>query len=399
MYFLDAYDLRARSYRRRFVPGSARMPWEHAVYSASMVAHRPTRTLTLLLVLAALAAAGAAPPAQPADPDPQALGREATQRFRAGEIGPLWAQMTSRMREALGSEQALEQFRAQVLDQFGEAKALIEETVDSEAGVRVYRRFERFSKVPAVIVTEWSFDADDRIAGFYVRPRQEPAEPAESPHLDYETKNRLRLPFDGEWTVGWGGRTAEQNNHVIATDQRFAYDFLVQKDGTSYRGDGERLADYYCWDRPILAAAAGEVVAAVDGLDDNLPGETDPAHAAGNHVILDLGRGEYALLAHLRKGSLAVGVGDRVTAGRELGRCGNSGNTSEPHLHFHLQDGPRFGEGLGLPAFFSDYLADGEPVARGEPVRGQTVAPADREARSAAAEEPAEDEDAEADPP
>jgi hypothetical protein len=364
-----------------------------------MLAHHPARALTLLLVVAALAAAGAAPPAQQADRDPHALGREATQRFRDGEIGALWAQMTDRMQEALGGEQALEQFQAQVREQLGEPTALVEETVDSQAGLHVYRRLERYTKVPVVVVTQFAFDADGRIAGFHVRPQQEPAEPAESPHLDYETKNRLRLPFDGEWFVFWGGRTAEQNYHVIAADQRFAYDLLVLVDGTSHRGDGDRLADHHCWDRPILAPADGEVVAAIDGLDDNSIGETDPAHAAGNHVILDLGEGEYALLAHLRKGSLAVGVGDRVTAGRELGHCGNSGNTSEPHLHFHLQDGPRFGEGLGLPAFFSDYLADGEPVARGEPVRGQTVAPADREARSPAAEEPAEDEGTEADPP
>jgi murein DD-endopeptidase MepM/ murein hydrolase activator NlpD len=70
-----------------------------------------------------------------------------------------------------------------------------------------------------------------------------------------------------------------------------------------------------------------------------------------------------------------VKAGQRVVAGQELGRCGNSGNTSEPHLHFHLQDAPEFGQGNGLPAFFEHYIADGEAVERGEPVRGQTIAP------------------------
>ncbi|MCE7033233.1 M23 family metallopeptidase, partial [Lysobacter sp. GX 14042] len=76
---------------------------------------------------------------------------------------------------------------------------------------------------------------------------------------------------------------------------------------------------------------------------------------------------------HLRQDSVAVEAGQQVAAGDELGRCGNSGNTSEPHLHFHLQDSPVFGEGLGLPAFFNDYTADGEAVERGEPVQGQVV--------------------------
>ena len=81
------------------------------------------------------------------------------------------------------------------------------------------------------------------------------------------------------------------------------------------------------------------------------------------------------MLAHLRQGSVAVGQGQQVAAGDTLGRCGNSGNTSEPHLHFHLQDSPVFGQGNGLPAFFNDYTADGKAVDRGEPVQGQVVSP------------------------
>jgi murein DD-endopeptidase MepM/ murein hydrolase activator NlpD len=93
-------------------------------------------------------------------------------------------------------------------------------------------------------------------------------------------------------------------------------------------------------------------------------------------VILDLGGGEYALLGHLRRGSVRGKHGDRVDAGAEIGRCGNSGNTTEPHLHFHLQDSPHLGDGHGLPAFFVDYVAHGKAVKRGEPTRGQIVAPA-----------------------
>jgi murein DD-endopeptidase MepM/ murein hydrolase activator NlpD len=92
-------------------------------------------------------------------------------------------------------------------------------------------------------------------------------------------------------------------------------------------------------------------------------------------VILDHGNGEYSLLAHLRHGSVAVAAGARISAGDKVGECGNSGNTTEPHLHYHLQDTPVFGRAEGLPAQFTGYVADGRPVARGEPVRGQTIHP------------------------
>ena len=96
---------------------------------------------------------------------------------------------------------------------------------------------------------------------------------------------------------------------------------------------------------------------------------------AGNHVVLDLGHGEYALLAHMQRGSVRVRVGDRVRTGDVLGLTGNSGNSSEPHLHFHVQDRPGlFGGARGLPVSFVDYRADGRRVARGTPVQGQFIA-------------------------
>lgn len=112
---------------------------------------------------------------------------------------------------------------------------------------------------------------------------------------------------------------------------------------------------------------------ATDGLSDNKPGVMDRDHPTGNHVILDHGNGEFSFLAHLKQGSVAVKVGDRVKPGDKLGLCGNSGNTSEPHLHYHLQTTAKFGAGEGLPAQFLNYIADGKEVARGEPVQGQTI--------------------------
>jgi murein DD-endopeptidase MepM/ murein hydrolase activator NlpD len=62
----------------------------------------------------------------------------------------------------------------------------------------------------------------------------------------------------------------------------------------------------------------------------------------GNYVIIDHGNGEYSFLAHLKKGSMVVAVGDSLKSGQFIGLCGNSGNSSEPHLHYHLQNKPIF---------------------------------------------------------
>jgi hypothetical protein len=187
----------------------------------------------------------------------------------------------------------------------------------------------------------------------------------------------LRLPFDGRWWLADGPRPQIGAHHLVASDQRHAYDFAVWRDGGTFRGDGRENADYWAWGRPVLAPADAIVVTARDGVPDNpRPGlDTNVREAAGNHVSLDLGGGEYALLGHFRNGSVMVRPGQRVRAGQPLGRCGNSGNSSEPHLHLHLQDRPEFRPGgpTGLPIRFRRHLADGVLRAHGAPLSGQIV--------------------------
>jgi len=324
------------------------------------------KLLTAVLVVSALLAA------QDGQPDPiLARGQSCCARFTAGETEALWGEMDEGLRSLLGSEDNLKAFRAQVQAQLGDELALVEETVEQKGDARVYVRTSRYAKVPAVIRTVFSFDAQDRIAGFVIQPV--PAE-APSEHLQRLTKTELHLPFGGEWTVFWGGRTLAENDHAATVDQRFAYDILMLRDGSSHVGDGQRNEDYHCFGQPLRAPGAGVVVVAVDGIADNVPGHMNRAQPPGNHIIIDHGNGEFSLLAHFRQGSLKVAPGDRVAVGDALGQCGNSGNSSEPHLHYHLQDAPAFGQGVGLPAQFQGYTADGQPVARGEPVKGQRIA-------------------------
>lgn len=339
----------------------------------------PILAAALSLALAALplaapvqSAAEHAPAAEAAANPGMSEGRELSRLFLAGDTAAVWARMDAPMREGLGNADALVQFRAQLARDLGEEQSLLDEQVVEQSGLRVYVRVARWSKAPMPIVMQWATDGEGKVQGFFVRPK---LEAAPSPHLDYQTKAHLRMPFDGAWYVFWGGHTIEQNYHAAVRGQRFAYDLVKRVDGSSHRGDGKALEDYYCWNEPILAPADATVLEAIDGLPDQAIGTRNTEAIAGNHVMLDLGNGEYAMLAHLREGSVAVKAGQQVAAGEELGRCGNSGNTSEPHLHFHLQDAPKFGEGDGLPVFFEHYSADGKAMERGEPVKGQLIAP------------------------
>jgi murein DD-endopeptidase MepM/ murein hydrolase activator NlpD len=193
-----------------------------------------------------------------------------------------------------------------------------------------------------------------------------------SSHDGAPSRVAFRLPLDGPVTVGWGGATPAVNYHVEAPDQRWAYDLLVTRDGSTHKGDGSLLTDYYTYNLPVLAPAAGEVVEAFDGDPDmplsTLGGGTTPS---GNHVLIRVAPREYVLLAHLRPGSVSVRPGDRVAEGQPIGRVGNSGNTSEPHLHVHLQDAAddAFAEGIPMP-FHHVKTPDGKFIDRVIPVGG-----------------------------
>lgn len=322
-----------------------------------------------------MAALLAAPPTDKPAADPQETGRRYTEWFYAGKTAELWERFTPEMKSALGSVDSLRGFREQVAAQLGAEESVTSERVTPSPPFQVYTRIARFAKVPMPVVVQWSLDAEGRVTGFFIRPRQDEAAPTS--HLEYKTKTPLRLPFDGEWTVYWGGRKLEENYHAVTVDQRFAYDLVIVKDGSVHTGDGGTNEQYHCFGQPILAPGPGKVATAVDGIADNRPGpgNMNPEHPPGNHVVIDHGNGEYSLLGHLRQGSVAVKPGDVVKAGDRLGVCGNSGNSSMPHLHYHLQTSPTFGEGEGLPTQFLHYVADGKKVERGEPVRGQAIRP------------------------
>lgn len=125
--------------------------------------------------------------------------------------------------------------------------------------------------------------------------------------------------------------------------QRFATDFMkLDKQGYLVHGDSSIPSNWICYDEKVLAVANGTIVSVLDGLPDQNPGTMpDPKTITmttytGNHVILRVNEEVYAFYAHLRNGSIKVKVGDRVKNGDHIANVGNSGNTSAPHLHFHM---------------------------------------------------------------
>ncbi len=164
------------------------------------------------------------------------------------------------------------------------------------------------------------------------------------------------------WTVVKGGPTREYSHSWGILTQRYAYDFVITDgDGKTHTGDGSRPEEYYCFGEPIYAPADGVVVETHDGHRDHqrTNGWLDvfQRDVRGNWVTIEHADGEYSALAHLKCGSVAVAEGNRVERGQQIGRCGHSGNSSEPHLHFHVQDRPNFYLGMGLPIQFDGVVA------------------------------------------
>lgn len=172
------------------------------------------------------------------------------------------------------------------------------------------------------------------------------------------------LPFHEEWFTFWGGTNEYINYHYTYPNQRYAYDFVKTKNGFSYTANGTANEDYLAFNQEVIAPASGVVREIVSDLPDNQPGIMDAMNPAGNYVILDYGQSEYSFLAHFKKDSICVHVGDYIEQGQLLGRCGNSGNSSEPHIHFHVMNAPHYTKSKSIRINFQ---------ASVDPIRGQDV--------------------------
>jgi murein DD-endopeptidase len=173
----------------------------------------------------------------------------------------------------------------------------------------------------------------------------------------------ISAPLRGDhWLAGNGPSNSSGHRRALipidghaAIAQRFAIDWVrLRDDGKTFQGDEKNNKNYYAYGSDALAVADGVVTEVKEEIPENIPGVDSRAvpitleTVGGNHVILDIGGGHFAFYAHLQPGSLRVKLGDKVRRGQVLGLVGNSGNSTEPHLHFHIEDGssPLGAEGL-----------------------------------------------------
>lgn len=144
----------------------------------------------------------------------------------------------------------------------------------------------------------------------------------------------VRFPLNERALIGWGGDRLEMNYHVIKPNERWAYDILIPPAEVK----SSKLEDYGIYGAKVMAPASGTVVLINNNEQDLVPGSDNFQSMAGNHIYLRLDEtGTFLILAHLKKGSINVREGQHVNEGEFLAQVGNSGSSSEPHLHIHHQ--------------------------------------------------------------
>lgn len=194
--------------------------------------------------------------------------------------------------------------------------------------------------------------------------------------VNHTSKNSYALPLKGSWMIAAGPSLI--GHHRWGSVQEFAFDFIrTGKDQSSFKNDATQLEDFYCFGEPVYAIENGVIVSARDGIEespDNLkkPGESEEdfikrivpyqnslmskgfEYVFGNHVVIRHSNNEYSNYFHLKNGSVEVKKGDVVKKGQLIGQIGHSGNSTEPHLHFHVSDGPDIIHARSIPVVFDN---------------------------------------------
>src|SRR6476660_690198 len=187
----------------------------------------------------------------------------------------------------------------------------------------------------------------------------------------------------GPWLAANGPADASGHRRSLipisgtpAIAQRFAIDWVkVADDDKTFKGDQLKNESYYAEGLAALAVANGTVVEVKDSIPENVPGINSRAvpitleTVGGNHVIIDIGGGYYAFYAHLKPGGVKVKLGDKVKRGQVIGLVGNTGNSTEPHLHFHVADANSPLGSEGIPYRLDSFEVVGHCAAFGATCR------------------------------
>jgi hypothetical protein len=196
----------------------------------------------------------------------------------------------------------------------------------------------------------------------------------------HQSPNDYHFPVAGTWYVACA--PSLQSHHRWSVGQEFAIDLgSLGANSRAYKGQGAKLTDYDDYGKDVMAAADGLVMEAHDGVpesDSNLrqPGESKMAFQGrwqaqqdallakgykeffGNYVVIRHAGGEFSTYAHFRAGSMKVKKGDEVKRGQVIGQLGHSGNSTAPHLHFQMSDGPDPAYSRSIPVVFSNVYVE-----------------------------------------
>lgn len=217
-----------------------------------------------------------------------------------------------------------------------------------------------------------SLDNNSKINGLFIKPFK--------PDLPVISRNqsKLILPFNGTWYVLWGGDTKELNYHVINDAQKNAFDFLIMDNqGKTYKSYGRTNDDYYAYGKDIIAPCDGIIVSVVDGVKDNQPGEMNAFDVGGNTIILKTLKNEFLVFCHIQHNSIKVKENQMVVVGQLLGLCGNTGNSTEPHLHFHIQNVEDINKATGAKCFFDKIIVNGKLCNDYSPLKNEMISNSD----------------------
>ncbi len=282
--------------------------------------------------------------------------------YNAGNYDTIFSSFSSVMQAALPLDKTKE-FLTGLKAQAG--KITKREFVKYEQTYASYKtNFER-----ALFAVNISVDNSSKINGLFIKPFTE----SNLPKIIRNT-TKLSLPFKDEWTVVWGGDTKELNYHVESEAQKNAFDILIKNDkGLTFQTNGKTNEDYYAFGKEIIAACDGEVVLAVDGVKDNVPGILNPIYVPGNSVIIKTENKEYLVFAHFKQNTIAVKQGQTIKRGQLLGLCGNSGNSSEPHLHFHIQNVEDMNAATGVKCYFDKIQVNGQTKTDYSPIQKEKI--------------------------
>ena len=254
----------------------------------------------------------------------------------------------SKMRKALPKEKAVTFFD----DNVSPAGKIIKmEFSNLKQGGHLYK-----STFENAVFNIWiNLNEFNLISGLLIKPHKS----VDLPKLE-RNETKMILPFKEQWFVFWGGESVAQNYHMADENQQYAYDMIMVDQGSSYKGDPKKNENYFVFGKDIIAPCDARVVKVISGVHDNVPGELNPKQLTGNTIVLETLKQEYLMFAHLKQRSILVKEGEVIEQGETIAQCGNSGNSTEAHLHLQLQNVPDFFQATGAKLYFDKIMVNGQ---------------------------------------